>query len=162
MTPASIMTTLTRLVVPIALLLLLYAVDQRAEDRGMQKAQAQHSAAAVQRLEFSIERSGQLAGQLGQLLDRNQLEKADAKIAFDRLDSDLRSGALRLSVRTTTQPGGSHSATTGPVQARADIDPADAAALVRITEDGDNAIRDLNTCIDGYAQVMRQANGGQP
>ncbi|MDN5535639.1 lysis system i-spanin subunit Rz [Comamonas sp.] len=162
MTPASIMTTLTRLVVPIALLLLLYAVDQRAEERGMQKAQAQHSAAAVQRLEFSIERSGQLAGQLGQLLDRNQLEKADAKIAFDRLDSDLRSGALRLSVRATTQPGGNHSAATGPVQARADIDPADAAALVRITEDGDNAIRDLNTCIDGYAKVMRQANGAQP
>lgn len=162
MTPASIIAALTRLVVPIALLLLLYAVDQRAEERGMQKAQAQFSAAAVQRLEFSIERSGQLAGKLGQLLDRNQLEKADAKIAFDRLDSDLRSGALRLSVRTATQPGGNHSAATGPVQARADIDPADAAALVRITEDGDNAIRDLNTCIDGYAQVMRQANGTQP
>lgn len=162
MTPASIIATLTRLVVPIAVLLLLYAVDQRAEERGMQKAQAQHSAAAVQRLEFSIERSGQLAGQLGQLLDRNQLEKADAKIAFDRLDSDLRSGALRLSVRTTTQQGGNHSAAAGPVQARADIDPADAAALVRITEDGDNAIRDLNTCIDGYVAVMRQANGGQP
>jgi len=162
MTPASIIATLTRLVIPIAVLLLLYAVDQRAEDRGMQKAQAQHSAAAVRRLEFSIERSGQLAGQLGQLLDRNQLEKADAKIAFDRLDSDLRSGALRLSIRTTAQPGSNHSAAPGPVQARTDIDPADAAALVHITEDGDNAIRDLNTCIDGYAQVMRQANGAQP
>lgn len=162
MTPASIIATLTRLVVPVAVLLLLYAVDQRAEERGMQKAQAQHSAAAVQRLEFSIERSGQLAGQLGQLLDRNQLEKADAKIAFDRLDSDLRSGALRLSVRATAQPGSNHSAAAGPIQARADIDPADAAALIRITEDGDNAIRDLNTCIDGYAEVMRQANGGRP
>lgn len=162
MTPASIIATLTRLVVPIAVLLLLYAVDQRAEERGMQKAQAQHSAAAVQRLEFSIERSGQLAGQLGQLLDRNQLDKANAQEAFERLDDDLRSGALRLSVHTTAQPGGNHSAAAGPVQARADIDPADAAALVRITEDGDNAIRDLNTCIDGYAQVMRQANGAQP
>lgn len=162
MTPANIIATLTRLAVPIALLLLLYAVDQRAEDRGMQKAQAQHSAAAVQRLEFSIERSGQLAGQLGQLLDRNQLDKANAQKAFERLDADLRSGALRLSIRTTAQPGGNHSAAAGPVQARADIDPADAAALVRITEDGDNAIRDLNTCIDGYAQVMRQANGAKP
>lgn len=162
MTPASIIATLTRLVVPIAVLLLLYAVDQRAEERGMQKAQAQHSSAAVQRLEFSIERSGQLAGQLGQLLDRNQLDKANAQKAFERLDADLRSGALRLSIRTITQTGGNHSAAPGPVQARTDIDPADAAALVRITEDGDNAIRDLNTCIDGYAQVMRQANGAQP
>ena len=162
MTPATILTTLARLVAPLAVLALLYAVDQRAEERGMQKAQAQHSAAAVQRLEFSIERSGQLAGKLGQILDRNQLDKANAQKVFDRLDADLRSGALRLSVRTTTQPGGDHSAAAGPVQARADIDPADAAALVRITEDGDNAIRDLNTCIDGYAQVMRQANEGQP
>lgn len=162
MTPANIIATLTRLAVPIALLLLLYAVDQRAEERGMQKAQAQHSAAAVQRLEFSIERSGQLAGQLGQILDRNQLDKANAQKAFERLDADLRSGALRLSVRTAAQPGGNHGAAAEPVQARADIDPADAAALVRITEDGDNAIRDLNTCIDGYAQVMRQANGAQP
>lgn len=162
MTPANIIAPLTRLVVPIAVLLLLYAVDQRAEERGMQKAQAQHSAAAVQRLEFSIERSGQLAGQLGQLLDRNQLDKANAQKAFERLDADLRSGALRLSIRTTAQTGRNHGATAGPVQARADIDPADAAALVRITEDGDNAIRDLNTCIDGYAQVLRQANGAQP
>lgn len=162
MTPASIIATLTRLVVPVAVLLLLYAVDQRAEERGMQKAQAQHSAAAVQRLEFSIERSGQLAGQLGQLLDRNQLDKANAQKAFERLDADLRSGALRLSIRTTAQTGGNHSATAGPVQARADIDPEDAAALVRVTDDGDNAIRDLNTCIDGYNKVMRQANGGQP
>ena len=162
MTPASITTTLTRLVVPIAVLLLLYAVDQRAEERGMQKAQAQHSAAAVQRLEFSIERSGQLAGQLGQLLDRNQLDKANAQKVFERLDADLRSGALRLSIRTTAQPGGNHGAAAGPVQARADIDPEDAADLVRVTDDGDNAIRDLNTCIDGYAQVMRQANEGQP
>ena len=49
MTPASIIAPLTRLVVPVAVLFLLYAVDQRAEERGMQKAQAQHSAAAVQR-----------------------------------------------------------------------------------------------------------------
>lgn len=162
MTPASIIATLTRLVVPIAVLLLLYAVDQRAEERGMQKAQAQHSAAAVQRLEFSIERSGQLAGQLGQLLDRNQLDKANAQKAFERLDADLRSGALRLSIRTTAQTGGNHSTAAGPVQARTEIDPEDAADLLRITDDGDNAIRDLNTCIDGYNKVMRQANGGQP
>ncbi len=162
MTPASIIATLTRLVVPIAVLLLLYAVDQRAEERGIQKAQAQHSAAAVQRLEFSIERSGQLAGQLGQILDRNQLDKANAQKAFERLDADLRSGALRLSIRTTAQTGGNHSTAAGPVQARADIDPEDAADLVRITDDGDNAIRDLNACIDGYNKVMHQANGGQP
>lgn len=162
MTPASIIATLTRLVVPLAVLFLLYAVDQRAEERGMQKAQAQQSAATVQRLEFSIERSGQLAGQLGQILERNQQDKTNAQKIIDRLDTDLRSGALRLSIRTTGQPDLSHSSAPGPGQARADIDPADAAALVRITHAGDAAITDLNTCIDSYNQVMQQANGAPP
>jgi prophage endopeptidase len=65
---------------------------------------------------------------------------------------------LRLSIRTTAQP---EAITVPPLglSKREPIDPEDAAALVRITEDGDNAISDLNTCIDGYAQVMRQANG---
>ena len=162
MTPASIIATLTRLVVPLAVLFLLYTVDQRAEERGMQKAQAQHSAATVQRLEFSIERSGQLAGQLGQILERNQQDKTNAQKIIDRLDTDLRSGALRLSIRTTGQPDLSHSSAPGPGQARADIDPADAAALVRITHAGDAAITDLNTCIDSYNQVMQQANGAPP
>ena len=159
MTTAAILTTLARLLTPLAVLALLYAVDQRAEERGMQKAQAQHSAAAVQRLEFSIERSGQLAGQLGQLLDRNQLDKANAQKAFERLDADLRSGTLRLSIRTTSQSTSGHGAALGPGQARADIDPADAAALVRIASAGDAAIIDLNTCIDAYGKVMQQANG---
>ena len=159
MTPATILPLLARLALPLAVLALLYAVDHRAEQRGMQKAQTQHSTAAIQRLEDAIERSGQLAGQIGLLLDRNQQDKAHAQQTLDRLDTDLRSGTLRLSIRTTSQSASGHGAAPGPGQARADIDPADAAALVRITHAGDAAILDLNTCIDAYGKVMQQANG---
>lgn len=161
MTPAAVLTTLARIAAPVAVLALLYAVDQRAEQRGLDKAQAQTNAATIQRLEYAIERSGQLAGQIGQILDRNQKDKANAQQAIARLDTDLRSGALRLSVRSTGQPAatGNHNSTAGPVQARADIDPADAAALVRITDSGDAAIIDLNTCLDAYGEVMQRGNG---
>ena len=84
-----------------------------------------------------------------------------AQQTLDRLDADLRSGTLRLSIRTAERPPSpsSHSPAAGPEQTRADIDPADAAALVRITSAGDDAIIDLNTCIDAYGKVMLQANG---
>ena len=163
MTFANIIATLTRLVVPLSVLLLIYAVDQRAEQRGMQKAKTQQSAATIQRLEYAIERSGQLAGQIDRILESNQQDKAHAQQTLDRLDADLRSGTLRLSIRTAERPPSpsSHSPAAGPEQTRADIDPADAAALVRITSAGDDSIIDLNTCIDAYGKVMLQANGAQ-
>lgn len=156
MTPAAILAGMGRLVLPLAVLALLYAVDQRAEQRGFDRATAQAQKSELDRLAFAIERSGQLATHIGQILDRNQQDKANAQKTLDRLDTDLRSGALRLSIRTTGQAGSNHGATAGPGQARADIDPEDAQALVRIAADGDSAIRDLNTCIDGYNAVKRQ------
>ena len=162
MTPAAVLSFIGRLVAPLAVLALLFAVDQRAEQRGFDRAKVSSQATDLKRLEYAIERSGQLAGQIGLILDRNQQEKTNAQKAFDRLDADLRSGTLRLSVRTTALPASADSPAAGPVQARTDIDPSDAAALVRITADGDDAIRDLNTCIDGYNAVMQQANKAQP
>lgn len=156
MTPSAILAGMGRLVLPLAVLALLYAVDQRAEQRGIDRATSQAQKSELDRLAFAIERSGQLATHIGQILDRNQQDKANAQKTLDRLDTDLRSGALRLSIRTTGQAGSNHGATAGPGQARADIDPEDAQALVRIAADGDSAIRDLNTCIDGYNSVRRQ------
>lgn len=156
MTPAAIFQTLAKLVLPLAVLALLYAVDQRADQRGFDRATAQTRQSEIDRLVFAIERSSQLATQIGQILGNNQKEKTDAAQKMERLISDLRSGALRLSIRTTGQDGSNHGATSGAGQARADIDPADAAALVRITDAGDDAIRDLNACIDGYNAVRSQ------
>lgn len=156
MTPAAIFQTLSKLVLPLAVLALLYAVDQRADRRGFDRATAQARQSEIDRLAFAIERSSQLATQIGQILDNNRKEKTDAAQKMDRLIGDLRSGALRLSIRTTGQDSSNHGAASGAGQARADIDPADAAALVRITNAGDDAIRDLNTCIDGYNAVRSQ------
>ncbi|RGE46121.1 hypothetical protein DZC30_04965 [Comamonas testosteroni] len=161
MNVAAIFSLLARLMLPLAALALLYAVDHRAEQRGYDKAQLQAKTSELSQLSFAIERSGQLATRLGQITDDNLKDKADAKHSIDALSADLRSGALRLSVRTTGQPPASGgSAAAGPGQARAELDPATAEALVRITADGDNAIRDLNTCIDQYAEVRRAQEAG--
>lgn len=156
MNAAAIFSLLARLVLPLAALGLLYAVEQRAEQRGFDKARLETQASELGQLSFAIERSGVLATRLGQILESNLKDKAHAKQSIDALSADLRSGALRLSVATTGHTSGSnYGAIAGLGQARAELDHTDAEALVRITADGDDAIRDLNACIDQYAEVKR-------
>jgi prophage endopeptidase len=162
MTAAAILPWLGRLVLPLVLLAALYGVDQRAEQRGRLAAQAQQQADTMGQLARTIRESGQLAGVLGQFISQHQQEQANAQDAIDRLGADLRSGTIRLYVRTTPAAQSEpvpHGATSGPGQAHAELDPADAAALLGITADGDSAIRDLNACIDRYAAVQSAING---
>ena len=156
---AALLSLLARVVLPVAVLLVLYVVNQTAEQRGYDKALLQAKTGEVAQLTSAIERSRQLADQMGQILERNNKDKADAKKSIDTLAADLRSGAVRLSIATTGQPAANgNGATTGPGQARAELDPAAAEALVRITADGDDAIRDLNSCIAQY-DAVRGAKG---
>lgn len=162
MTAAAILPLLARLVLPLVVLAALYGVDQRAEQRGRQAAQLEQQGAALDQLHQAIRNSGQLAGVLGQFIEQHQQEKASAKTAIDRLGADLLSGALRLHVRAapSIQPApGPDSAASGPGQAGSELDPADAAALLGFTAEGDDAIRDLNSCIDRYAAVQAASNG---
>lgn len=74
-------------------------------------------------------------------------EKQNAQAKIEKLNSDLASGALRLSIRTQVRDA---DAACGDPQARAELDGQTAQDLVAITRDGDNAIIDLNSCIDRY------------
>lgn len=79
----------------------------------------------------------------------------DAQDQIARLNSDVSTGALRLSVATRGVQGcGDAGAASGnSSEARAELDPTVAQALVGIAADGDRAIRQLNACIDTYNQV---------
>lgn len=84
-----------------------------------------------------------------------QLTKAnhDADIQTSRLRSQLRAGtrSLFLPAACPVQAGASAATPTGDRnEARAELDGATADALVSIAEDGDKAIRQLNSCIDAY------------
>ncbi len=73
-------------------------------------------------------------------------EKRDAELKVNQLRADVAAGAVRLSVRASC----SASTTTGDSEARAELDPKAADDLITITADGDQAIIELNSCIDFY------------
>lgn len=73
-------------------------------------------------------------------------EKRDAQIKVDQLRADVAAGAVRLSVRASCSTG----AAAGDSEARAELDPKTADDLISIAADGDQAIIELNSCIDFY------------
>ena len=92
-----------------------------------------------------------------------QLQKVnqDAKLAQQKRNADIDSGAfkLRLPVKTPVCPV--HASADAPVAsgsdtgtASAELDPETAKSLIAITEEGDAAIRKLNACINLYNQTI--------
>ena len=97
-------------------------------------------------------------------------EKRDANATVQKLHADIVSGARRLSVAVTgagctvSAIRGYSSAGPGAGsgnQARAELDPATADALVAIAADGDTSIRQANALIDAY-QAIAHACGPKP
>lgn len=76
-------------------------------------------------------------------------EKQDAKNTINRLRADVTSGAIRLSIPVSS----SCSSSPGATETRAELDKQVSQSLITITEDGDQAIRELNYCIDRYNQI---------
>ena len=98
-----------------------------------------------------------------------QLSKANqnAKLAQQKRNTDIDSGALRLRIPVkapdcpvpvspdaTITPG----AGTG-TSATAELDGETAKSLIAITEEGDAAIRKLNTCLTLYNQTLETLKG---
>ena len=96
--------------------------------------------------------------QMQQLVNTHarELERAnrDAKDKVTKLQSDIASGELRLSIATRSVQASEHSPfPSRNNEARAELDPEASKSLIAIVSDGDEAIRKLNTCIDIYNQV---------
>jgi len=86
---------------------------------------------------------------------------ADKKIT--KLTADVRSGAVRLSIPVQThcavQPSGDTTTTSERgAETRADLDGGTAETLISIAKRGDDAIRQLNACIDSYNQARETVN----
>jgi hypothetical protein len=76
-------------------------------------------------------------------------EQQDAQKTITKLRADINSGAVRLSIPISSSCG----STSGSTEERAELDTKVSQDLISITEDGDNAIRELNYCIDRYNQI---------
>jgi hypothetical protein len=96
-----------------------------------------------------------------------KLQKAnqDAKLAQQKRNADIDSGALRLRIPVKAAncpiPASDDSPTPSgdSVQATAELDRETAKSLVAITDDGDKAIQQLNACIDAYNSVYQTLKG---
>jgi len=101
----------------------------------------------------------------------NQLikERDNAKADRDHFIAGVRSGAIRLSVPVVSRGADASSADAGTIagsrnETRAELDPEAAEFLDAIVGEGDDAIRQLNACIDTYNNVRKKFNvqTGQP
>ena len=97
----------------------------------------------------------------------NQLVKAEqnAKVLSQKRNTDIDSGALKLRIPVKTPICPLQTSTDAPiaprdsVQANAELDRETAKTLIAITDDGDKAIRQLNSCIDAYNAVYQTLKG---
>lgn len=86
----------------------------------------------------------------------------------DRILRDLAAGRVRFTAPVQSCDGGPADSTTpaagGAPQARAELEPAFAGRIFSITGEGDDAIEDLNACIDIYEDArlkLERANGNR-
>jgi len=99
-----------------------------------------------------------------------KLQKAnqDAKLAQQKRNADIDSGALRLRlpVKATnctiqTAPDTAIASGTDGETTSAELDATTSNDLVSITAEGDEAIRKLNTCISLYNEAYETLKGNQ-
>lgn len=87
-----------------------------------------------------------------ELQAKYEQEKKDAESKITDLRRRVQSGAVRLSVATRSGAVSSNPG-TGAGETRAELDAQTADDLVAIAADGDDAIRELNLCIDQYNAI---------
>jgi len=83
--------------------------------------------------------------------DQLHKDKLDAQQKINQLRADVASGAQRLSIRASC----SATAASGAAEARAELDPKTADDLIAVTAYGDQAIIELNSCIDLYNKFTK-------
>ena len=96
-----------------------------------------------------------------------KLQKAnqDAKLAQQKRNADIDSGALKLRLPVKAPVCPVHTATDTPVasgdsvQATTELDTEIAKSLVAITDQGDANTRQLNACIDAYNAAYQTLKG---
>lgn len=89
------------------------------------------------------------------LIKKHETEVKNAKLENDRLRASLHNGTLRLSVPTRALCATTDATNSGIklAETRAELDAETADDLIAIATEGDDAIRDLNLCIDQYNAV---------
>ena len=120
-------------------------------------AQDQAAAAATAR-----ENEKLMSRSLAAIATTLQKEMQDEKDKRDKFIADVRTGAVRLSIPVKACSARTSANTaTGPSnspETRAELTQEAGTALAAIAADGDDAIRQLNACIDSYQAIRAITN----
>jgi hypothetical protein len=129
---------------------------------------AADAAAATQLSEANARVSGlqlTLTTTVSSLTTKHKTEMNNANDKINNLIADVHAGKLRLSIALSpgacnssgqNQSAGSASGISD--EARADLMPETADALIRIAGDGDAAVRRANACVDVYNALKESIN----
>ena len=100
--------------------------------------------------------------QATQLMKANQ----NAKLLQQKHNADIDSGALKLRIPVKTSECSLHASSDTPATSgdnsgtsSAELDGETAKALIAITDEGDAAIRKLNTCLSLYNEALETLKG---
>lgn len=125
---------------------IIYAGWQKIEAQGVALDQATKQ---ISTLEAAADSRRNTIRLLADLDTQHTQERERANQTNASLRADVATGNRRLSVLAASCPAGSAAtAGVGHAEARAELDPAAAERIVRITNDGDDAIRQLNALQD--------------
>jgi len=136
------------------------AAGMRAYNAGYSAHEAETSTETAEANQRARTAERAASGRMAKVATDHRKVVTDAQAQIDRLRGDVRSGARRLSVLTaglSVCPGAAPAGRAG-AEARTDLDPATADALVAIAADGDAGIRQANALIDAY-QVAAEVCG---
>ena len=139
--------------IAIALLVVGFVGGCSHKQAELDRLKADYAAQVQAGLEANRQLEKRMQAEADILTQQYQKEKKDAQKTIDSLRSRIASGDIRLSVRTASTKGMSSDSSTEYREERAELDGETAQSLVSITADGDEAIRDLNQCIDKYNAI---------
>ena len=143
----------------------------KAEAAKLEKAREEADEAERERQDgLATDSQKRLRAEADQLTNQLKEAKDHAKNLQIERDRALRAGTQRMSIRAAncvpavvSTDSAAQLGAAGHQEARAELVGEDAAAILAITDDGDDAIRDLNSCVERYngaaAEIERYKAG---
>lgn len=137
----------TYLVLAIIFIVLLGYLSLLKDQRDNARTSLNLAKKSVEQLQSHIEKTNQQLKAIQQIDKEYQEKLQHAKTENDRLLNDLNNAHKRLFVKVKCPALPDTAATTSGVNAttRAELDRENAKRIIRITQDGDSAIMQLNT-----------------
>lgn len=145
------------------LILAMWRIDNVTASRDAARDAVTLSDAKVSSLRVTLRLSRELLGDRDAIDTKATQELNDAKARIDQLHDDIRAGKRRLSVAarcpSVRAAGDTGAASMDDAAARAELDPAAAGRIIRITDDGDQGLIALRGLQDYITNVcLRQAS----